>query len=140
MNHSPTFNFYTPNPISSHDGKKVETYDDMTHYKFMLSKFHLLDSSFNGYCRLFSLKPPAPLSLSKNDLSLSWKKKMKAEWGFLFVIFSSVGPGKTCSFSFLHKCFPFSACIQQNKISFLFLPPPVALVFFFFFLLSFFFL
>lgn len=140
MNHSPTFDFYTPNPVSSHDGRRwrlmmtwpitnscYQNFTCLTVHSMAIADFSLWNPQLHFHCQKMTSPSPG-------------KKKKKAEWGFLFVIFSSVGPGKTCSFSFLHKCFPFSACIQQNKISFLFLPPPVALVFFFFFLLSFFFL
>lgn len=75
--------------------------------------------------------PPALLSLSKDDVSVSGKKR-KAEWSFSFVLtFSSVGPGKTCYFAFLHLCSPVSACVLQNIVNSLLLPPPAVLVFFF---------
>lgn len=75
-------------------------------------------------------KRRSPLSFLKKKKKR--KKWRPAKWNLSFVpIFSSVSPGKTCYFSFPNVYPPFSACVFQNRVSFLILALPTALVFFF---------
>lgn len=86
----------------------------------------------------YSMKHQLHSHFQKTISSLFPEKKKKrkkwrpAKWNLSFVpIFSSVSPGKTCYFSFPNVYPPFSACVFQNRVSFLILPLPTALVFFF---------